>query len=932
MMLLVSSNKYLNAQVYYDIHLLENWIGREAVSKEILTDAPEYQKNKVARQALKEFRKDLDSGMKLLESRPLMGRIRPMMFCLSGFQFLHLFLKGFLDSYFLDCPEDLEIQEKWRTFCHDFAHLRYRRDKAVSDRVHEFFIYLRAKLEVQSADKDQSSHLEVIKIFEELIKINSDLIDINLAQLSRLGISKSFGLIEVSIEVVHLQHAYYLMVRELKANLVWLVKYAEEKITPHLATLDLATPSLDSPETFGQKLRKAFLTLKELISQMDTLQAESIEDILNKCPRIQQFIGEFSIFGAQQPFGDHKPIIQEMEKEGANPGRTEVEKESCKSLVTAFTDVNDCHILMHSYLYEFGLAIEGFAAHLKKWSQGLKANKQFAKSKKNAYQQLLRSLPRVIDVAHLLTPADTQMRMIPSSSKSGIGSLARPKFEDLDSALAFIEGKKSKRSKNSRRKNMSSSPKQSLVKAAPAVSAMLLPISEEVIQIAEALPGSSVEFSSCSTSQSVSITREEQLLWTLIQQVQGQGPSHLRTCLRQVVFALNSLITFYEKVRKNDTASLKSYHYHMGVSKMYYLIEQVLRFKKIESDPASGELNHHNLRRLKELGLIDNPAAQIVKKLHSANLWVLYTENQMTSRKLIHIMNERSHEFIVPGVLSNLYKISHNPSSELSVKLKDELNSIYIQTLAFVELLLPAVEEPLVPLASKSCKALSNQTFNPATIRGHQEKLHSIIILSEKLLTHEATDRLREGRKSLGFLKRILKEIDSGSLTLKEFSLYLRDAIYLTNHVCESILMTLLAKKHNVETREHNLEKLVESCLENSSIEIQEFFNLHFRGINTDSRYPFDVEEVRSTLHRLILEAEFLCERDELEEGFQMSAGETLTPLNFIKLPKTAFTTSEIWAEASKILSSALGIVFQEALPQLEGLLGDNRGACSSST
>jgi len=918
--------------------------------------------NQASKTALKTFGDNLARVQKLFKEKRLINRIQPIMFSLSGYEFVYLFLKTRLEEYLLDNPEDIEIMERWKEFRLTFGQLVFNRDPARTEQALSFLEYISQKLALYHAENDQS-YSDMASIFQEICR-DPDLFNLSLQLLCNRGTSSNSGLtrkvissVEVNVSVVDLQQTYYLLLREFKINLPWLIEAIEKKIAPHMVffrfiptpygifyspTLEYSQASMLSETdevsviekasniqlSFGNRYIAAFKALKKLTSMIDGIQRDSIDEILktrNNFKKIDNWISAL-VFGDWPIFGDYQGLINII-IQNPNQFGTNAEK-----LINALKASNECFLLTRSYLATFWKTICLLHNTFIAWSEHIRKRSLY-RSQKN-YFEFLKSIPRVIQMAEFMTSTPYQKLPISLSSvtkvqasSSTLTSISSSTTKtDIDALTAFIQGT-AKRSNH--KKKTPRSKKNSSKRIPPNVLLSEHPQSN-VAAVSISVPASSSSSSSQPPLSEASVfspsSIEDRILATLLELIKRQPSDtalYLKSSLRQVELTFSHLVTFNQKVCKKTPEAFNNYHYHMMISRMYYLIEQVLRYKNIERDPSSGDFSHHVLQRLQDLGIQNHPKTTIVKKLRTANLWVPYTSNQMTSHQLINMVNDCSRKVVIPPILSNLYRISCEVSLQLRHKLKNELNTLYLETLEFVEFLIPVEEKQSLEFELKTCMFQLNDSFNFVMIRKLQRNLDTSIKLCEQKLTHEATDKLQQARKGLKFLKQTLKELNFHELNLHEFSFYLRDAINLTNHICESVLQTFLAVKHNINNNEHNLDRLVELSTGTNFSENIKFFQMNFHGIHTDSRYPFDHGKIRSSLHQLILEAELLRERGELEDEFRMVSESSSTHSNFIKLPKTAFTSAKIWGEASEILSTALNFVFDEILPQLESSLSE---------
>lgn len=897
-------DKKLEVPYYGNYFNIEEWIPNETRTRLEAEGSPSEEEIKAAsEEAMTVFRQNRAHVQEALKSNPLIDRIQPSMFNVRGFQFIYLFLKGFVEEYFLDHPEDVETVEKWRGFCRDFAYLRYNRDRSISDRVEQFFNAISEKLALYRMGHEESS-AEMITIFKKLCS-DPDLLDVNLGLLLK-GEAINDKLWRCTTNVISAQQAYFLLVREMTINSPWVIDYCQQKLASHLkGVLSKVAYTESGGQTFTQLITRGFERLSAQMNAFGRIQSDSIEGILQKMPQIKKIVKELELlFSDKDIFADFQPIVNDMKK---NPGDFSRHSE----LVEALQEFSDCHIVLDTYLSGFWNALKGLTNILEDWSTHTKSTSPSFRKFPKKYSTFLKSIPRVI------TTGQHFFRTIPGNSSPSSSSSTNQ--YDFDAALTFITGSSKPKIKAGgsshpqKKKNVRSKARvtkqQGVKQTTPEPSCS----SDGIAQAAsQAQPSVSVASSSYAV-----ISREDRIRSTLLELIttqSSQPTSFLKPSLRQAELAFNSLLAAYQKVLQTPLEAFRSYHYYLVISKMYYLIEQLLRYKKIERDPTSGDFNHHILQRLMNLGIQDHPAVSIAIRLRSANLWVAYTDTQMTSRQLINL--SRHWKVVTPPVLSHLHQISQNHPTELCSLLKSELKSFYEEMLALIELIIPAIriETPSVSMEPKRAVLNLTETFNPATIKRLRRHLNPLISSTENG-DFGAVDQLREGKRSLGFLKHTLQRLSSPELTLEEFSPLLRDAIYLTNQVCESLLQVLVAKKQGINTHEHDLENLLRTAWNNCPKRILDFFRKKFQGINTDSRYPFDLGRIRSSLHQRILEAEFLRERMELEEGFEMQGQTSSTDLNYISLPKTAFRANIIWSKTSTVLSHALNLVFQQILP-----------------
>jgi len=933
----------LNVEVVWSPKHVENWLEREAELQLGSKNLPPEQIDAVTQASLAKFQRDLARTQRILRSNPLVGRIQPAMLCIDGYQFIYLLLKTHLEEYFLDQPEDLEIREKWKDFCLNFARLRYKRDSSVFGQVNDFLQEILEKLKLYRMNDQQSlEEVEIINIFRELCQ-HPDLLDLDLGLLFDQGTPLSGGSKKMTLSVTDLQQTYYLLAREIKENFSWLIDVCEERISPCYIVLNLFKLN-GSPHTIQTHFMNGFQTLRDLVSVLDAIQVNSLGDILKNKAHFDKikktFIALFYTDGTRV-FGDLQYTIQEI---FSDPNTLDsmltpsvlqspsIKQQTLDCTYSAFIDANDAHIILEAYLLKFWEQLHELTiSSLRTWSE--KVQKSFFKGRdKTGYPKFLQSIPRVMETTQFLIPKPAAS--VPSSSRE----------IDIDATLAFIQGTSHQNKNNKQPRGRKGKPipsKQSVTKATPrkiqppSVTEALLPTSVEtqfVCSLEEFLhPSSSVsieepvdktgvseEFAKeatftvsaeplpaplAETSQpSLSVFLEDQIIETLLQKILEQPldkTPYLKSSLEQVELAFSSLVTAYQKMRLMAPEDFESYDYHLMISNMYYLIEQVLRYKNIERDSSSGDFSHHVLRRLRDLGQFDAPINEIVKKLYSANLWTLYTETQMTSRLRIDLMNQFQQKLVIPPILLKLHRISHASTPELCLELKSEIEILYQETLAFVKSHIPPeIKEGLsLKLSTRTCKVTLEKTSElQKMVALFQKKLSTVI--SQQVFQSEVNDTLEQGNKSLSFLKRTLKELSSPELTLQEFSPLLRSTIHLTNHICESIFRALFTIKYHVDTWEHRLSHLIKVSLNSCPTEMRRFFHTHFKGINTDSRYPFDLGKIRSTLHGQILEAESLRKNSNLEEN-------------------SVLATDRIWAETSVILSRALNFVSELALPRL---------------
>lgn len=912
-----STDSRLNIEVIWPLEPVRNWLMRETALRQSL-EASQEQVRGAVQDVLEKFKTEFVETQRILRSIPLLGRIQPVMLSMRGYQFIYILLKTHLEEYFLDQPEDLDMREKWKNFRIDFAHLRYKREPSAFIAVSEFLREVLEKLKLYRMNDQQSlEEVEIIKIFEGLCK-NPDLLDLDLGLLLGQGTLLKDQSRKATLSVIDLQQTYYLLVKEVKENFSSWIDLCETLVSPCLPIIGkFQVENRDYHTLFIEGFQK----LRALAPVLDAIQINSVEDILRttRCfEKIQNTFKELFLIEKSRVFGDLQYTIQEI---FANPGRVEkiltpevlgnpsMKQKVLNGIMSAFADANQVHIILEAYLQEFWMQLGAhIIPRLKAWSE--KTQRSFSQRKdKQGYQQFLRSIPRVIEITQFMTPKVTES--VPSRSRE----------KSLNEALAFIEGTSSSK-KNLRKPRGSKKPsiagKQSVKKVPPqrtqpaSIKMSSLPSSSgeaqsssERVDLPEELspPSSSLPFEE-PMEKMVSMSFEETILETVLQKISEQPLDqmhYLGSSLKQVELAFSSLITAYQKTHRISPEQFESYDYHLMISNMYYLIEQVLRYKNIERDPSSGDFGHHVLRRLRDLGQFNEPKNGIVKKLYSANLWTLYTETQMTSRLRIDLVNRFQRQLEIPPILLKLHRISHAPTPELCVELKNEIEALYQETLAFIAFHFPPVvqEGSSLRLFSGTCQVMLKETSDlEKVVSVFQQKLDAVI--GQQMFLNEEKDTLHQGNKSLSFLKRTLKELSSSELTLEGLSPLLRSTIHLTNHVCESIFRVLFTMKHRVDTWEHRLSYLIESSLDPCPGEMRDFFHTHFQGINTDCRYPFDLGKVRSPLHEHILNIESLRKKSDLEES-------------------SLLAIERIWEETSAILLRALNFVMEGALPRLQG-------------
>lgn len=858
--------------------------------------------------ALEALQNDIHRIQTTLSRNALLKHIHPVMLCTSIDEFVYLFLKGRVEEYFLDQPEDLEFREKWRLFCLDSAQFHGGEKSLVFAKINNFLNEVYEKLKLYRMHDEKSAfELGMIDVLRELCS-NPDLFCCNLGQFIGQKIDLPDGSIKVKVSVMDMQQAFYLLMQTIKENLGWLINDSEQKMEIYSDVLSLVRRD-EAGETYREIILKLFSALKNLSSKIHLIKFNSVSDILNILPQLEKvndliqsaFSNETYVFSKKQTktFGSSEKIIDALAKnfEDCQPTQEKVK--------AALRELEHVCFLFNHYVHCVWIHIMDTFYLLKDWSQKVRIFFRKGKSRET-FKQFLGSIPRLIEATQFLQVKPTPLA-------------------DFDETLVFVEGpSKSKKNSAKRAVTQTQSQKRPVSEAPLDISKKVKPI----VETARHLAASSQSTSSLttpsqslfSTEPSSSMSREERILETLVQEVPKLSLTrtpYLKSSLRQVELAFSSLVAAYQKVHVTAAADFGSYHYHLMISRMYYLIEQLLRHKCIESGFTSNTFNHHILERLRDLRY-HHPVADIARELSSANLWVSYTENQIDSRLLIDLLNEHQQKMKIPLILLNLYKISHAPNQELRLKLKNEIESLYRRALDFVEFCVaPEIRSTSI---SKPPRQISQivleETLNEATVRGYQCRLNTIINQVKKVLPTRAWNTLRQGNKSLSFLEQTLKHLSAPGLTLEEFSPLLRDAILQTNQVCETVFQVLFQKKHHIETYEHDVSRLMESSLDSLPPEDVEFFRANFKEIHTDARYPFDLNTIRSTFHRYVLKAEFLRERDELDEGFRIS-GKMQTHFNFTLLDNTEFTTGTIWNDVSKIISCALDIVFQKALPHV---------------
>lgn len=878
-----------------------------------------------------QFREGFFTVQASLTKNSLKGRIQSSLFYLKGFQFLYLLLKRHVDEYFLDNPDDLSFKEEWKLFCYNLAVVRYQSGPRVLEKIDAFLTLIHEKLRLkwdqEEMLQERSYTLHVVSAFSLINSTHPDLLDLDLGTLFGMGRLKMIRFAKspetvaarsIPTSVCDLLSVFYLSAREIQENYSWLLSLVREILMKHSQAFK-ETDLGETGQNYDEVLQEGLRLFEELQPLILDLQCESIEEILRKQAQISQLyetgtlLVDHKFSFLEESINYNKDVLRFLKsKELKYQENHSLEKLENISLfiqkkerfIHAMEAINEFHLLLDTYFMGFSNKLEAISMALKKWSQELQKKSAY-KSPSN-FQKFLQSIPPVMQTAQFLAP------------KSAVGGAGSSK--NIDETLAFIEQSTKKPQFSSgkkkpvpaKRRGTQTAPSKAQTSTSPSVSHVALP----------QLPSSEQTVSVVASSQSsLTISLESQLLQTVVQKILDpsiSGTPYLRPSLRQVELALSSLIHQYEKVQGMAPKDFESYDYYGMVSKMYYLIEQVLRYKIIERDPNLGEFNHHVLARMQKLELDQHSAAFIVKKLFSAGLWVAYTENQITSRQRINLTNDLQRSLRAPPILSNLYQIFYASTPELRLKLKREIESLYQETLAFVNFCIPPEiqEGTAIRLSTRSCRVVLEETFGLETLRLFQQKLSE---MRDNEQTSDMKDKLDQGKRNLSFLARSLSDLTSPDLTLEGFSPLLRGTIALTHQVCESIFQLFLMKKHGVETQEHQLETLIQACLDPCPQEMDEFYYSNFHGIHTDYRYPFDLGSVRSCLHELILEAEFLRERTELEDGFAYVGETASTSLNFIKLPEVAFTAQKIWGRASEILSRALNLAFNEVLPRLNG-------------
>jgi hypothetical protein len=873
--------------------------------------------------ALQNFRKALPTfSIQFVKS--FSHLIKPADLCLPLIQFVRDLFQRKIKLLRLNYPENLNIEKKWESFQLSLARFRYEPQDNFALDAKSFFTFLDEEMEkVNEPIEEHFSELQWSTLTS--IYPNMDILEVEIGHFlnkvqpflnkDQPGKKTEF----VLIPLPHLTHQYNQLVDQLIELLQNYPKLMENYLQPILDK-----PHHDILNFSKRDLEKAKKNTKDALIALSHMKLNDLSN-LNEIPDRIAFIkkafwfnGELEVFAnplmnikilnilkeyIQKTFSDTDPakIYSSKDFEGKNIGANtfhlaegyDIGSWTLKELEE---HINNLEILLKCHQWT-DLVIKLRVSKLYRCHQAICKWVDDRKAK-NRFEICLHAINN--QNYKLLS-----LKFVPKENQ-----------ENLDSLVDFICGpaapkKTSKKAKRAAQQNISSEQKvqnsdatkkqaEKSIKPEPENSQLALPLAEKQVK---QLPIKILLDQLCALSH---VNRH----------LDPTSPKKI--ALRHSILYLNSLFASFTAMQNGMKSKMPTKplpHVVAVTQNAHYFLEQFLSYIAYEKgvDFIHIENCSHNLKRFWKQ--IDNVQvdSRVINLFYLTNIWNSYPFEQKDKWDEIENVRRRPEGL---DLIHKVMKIQQDP--EIIHKLTDYFHATITFAQDLITHELPELKDSQEKIPTTRDIAPLKQTFKLSLSKINKAVADCYKILTdwESRSNHIVISKLKQAHLGLLHLQEHLKELNQQTVVSDQIAPHVRNSLYWMHLSLEGVMQTIYALQSGVICKEHSLTTLFELIQWTNAVKPEEKEELvKWQNLHNLSRYPFNVQEVSSKAHELILKGEMLSDHPEYNEGFKLQA---LTPLEMIKISDENLTLANITKELEILLNSGLEILEKRLLPQLK--------------
>lgn len=818
----------------------------------------------------------------------LEGKIRPTWLPLNLHHLIYELISNKVDQLMIRVPEKVEISKRFNSFKGDFAEARAESAEQLTKTILEFINYVEDELKLIGEFDDDSliDRSTVENLWRDVIS-NDFAMDINLAYL--LG-TKRFTWesqpIAIDVPILHVKEAYDLCLEKMRRELRWFIDKTEGDLRPFIG---MKAHPLFNP---SKKLMGSIDVMRLLLSRVDTLFGENLEELLKKLEMAKKLLCQFRMrFADSEDYAKYPSFVD-------LPDMTKYLSIICDDAIKNNKEQN-CTVSLKDYqnkdlLVDGELTTVSFGENvpLDDWSiEELKKLIEFGKVRERWPEYGDAYINSVITALLLGKIIPTLENWAKNKTESEIKKLFEPKLPIKPTPQKQQEPQKQDplfSNKGKKTKPKSSPPPKRKPRISEEEKVDLdVPSKESTIpeskKIQQQSPSSISKELKIEASQSLS-SEDVAIILNLIDMFEAKEISKVSTqaakSFRHFFMYMVDMLIIQNRLSDIDEALGAS----LKVGSSYHVLEQLLRYLKFSEDKEitwDSVYTQHNLQGLYlQLASKDSKIPEIVKQLRLGTYWNHSTFSQAS--KLMDLFPNRK----LPTVLTHLLTLAQKPNSDKVQEAKIELSKLGQQTLD--------VSKTCLPLIFEKSKTMLLRSWETITLPGldlkEQISIHTLNSLKEGIaemekrlsvpLSHPIRDRFKQLQKDILILSATI-EILNKPMPSDELSLFVRTAVYWQNRMMENLLKAITEQKTGVGSNDaqHDLVVLFKDIWkkDTDSKELK-FLESHYPMLNNLSRYPFEPETGKGEIHEAILHAERLRLHPEIEKGFEVK-GNRLNPI-----------------------------------------------------
>lgn len=390
--------------------------------------------------------------------------------------------------------------------------------------------------------------------------------------------------------------------------------------------------------------------------------------------------------------------------------------------------------------------------------------------------------------------------------------------------------------------------------------------------------------------------------------------------LRQSLLNLKDLRTSFESLTRNRNSPSFNLLKHVTtiIGSSHYHMEEMIRYYSAKSNPKvfNEPQNFHNLKKMVIAAsipsLIDTTAAKL---MYLSNCWLAHTFEQAAAwREMERTSNEKT-----PEVLKLIQAACFNPKEKV---IQEQITKYFHMTIEFSNALLEVSEGIQSDLRTDVREMIlfkCEKPFNKQSVISILKSCKLCLDRFHSENTLPAVPRLQQACQGLVTLEGTLDALNQKEVTSEEFSQLVRTSIYWQNLILENLLHAIFSLNTGISLRSHDLVDLYKIILSPEEQDPSVIFILEndWKGINNLSRYPYQQQKMNEA-HEIILQADFLREHPEIEEGFKI---QSMTPLELVHINQEEVNSNILRSRLEKLLNKASVIIEKHLILELNKAL-----------